>query len=126
MKMFFSPSNKGFFSREVSSSLPFDAIEISKLQYEGLLKAQADGKVIVFNETSVTAEVVKLDAIAHERQWRDAELVRTDFELYKTQDGDIKSFGSVADWRSYRKLLRSWPEHKDFPNKDFRPVAPDA
>jgi len=27
-------------------------------------------------------------------------------------------------WREYRKALRSWPEHEDFPNKESRPVSP--
>lgn len=59
-----------------------------------------------------------------ERDWRDSELIRSDVELYKVQDSDPKAVGTVAGWREYRKALRSWPEHKDFPNKESRPVSP--
>ena len=61
-----------------------------------------------------------------ERAWRDSELIRSDIELYKVQDSDPKAVGIVAGWREYRKALRAWPEHKDFPNKEKRPVSPDA
>lgn len=61
-----------------------------------------------------------------ERQWRDSELVRSDVELYKAQDSDPKSSGSVADWRAYRKALRAWPESPLFPNQEERPRAPDT
>ena len=61
-----------------------------------------------------------------ERAWRDSELIRADIELYKVQDIDPKAVGTVAGWREYRKALRAWPEHKDFPNKEKRPVSPDA
>ena len=79
-------------------------------------------------------EVVRLNSakpqvdisIIEERLWRDAELVRADTELYKVQDGDPKAVGAVAGWREYRNTLRAWPEHRDFPNKDKRPVSPDA
>ena len=58
-----------------------------------------------------------------ERVWRNGELDRADIELNKVQDG--MGFGSVSEWREYRKALRDWPEHPDFPNKEFRPKAPD-
>ena len=61
-----------------------------------------------------------------ERSWRDAELIRADIELNKVQDSDPKSVGSVSQWREYRKALRSYPESEGFPNKDLRPVSPDA
>ena len=61
-----------------------------------------------------------------EKAWRDSELIRADIELYKVQDSDPKAVGTVAGWREYRKALRAWPEHKDFPNKEKRPVSPDA
>ncbi len=66
------------------------------------------------------------ESLELERMWRDAELVRSDVELYKAQDADPKSIGSVSDWRIYRKALRAWPESKDFPKTLFRPKAPDT
>lgn len=61
-----------------------------------------------------------------ERLWRDSELSRADIELYKVQDSDPKSKGSVSEWREYRKALRAYPESEGFPNQESRPVAPDA
>lgn len=61
-----------------------------------------------------------------ELSWLDVELIRASNELDKVQDSDPKSVGSVSDWRNYRKALRSWPEALSFPNKEFRPKAPDA
>lgn len=62
---------------------------------------------------------------ADERTWRNEELVRADRCLNKVQDG-ASSVGTVSDWRKYRNELRDWPDHESFPNKVFRPVAPDA
>jgi len=61
-----------------------------------------------------------------ERLWRDSELARADIELYKVQDSDPKSKGSVSEWREYRKALRAYPESEGFTNQESRPVAPDA
>lgn len=61
---------------------------------------------------------------SQERVWRDNELVRSDRELNKVQDGD--SSGTVSSWREYRTLLRDWPENEFFPDSSKRPVAPDA
>lgn len=59
-----------------------------------------------------------------EREWRNAEISRSDIELNKVQDG--VGTGTVGAWREYRCALRDWPEHPDFPQADKRPVAPDA
>ena len=71
---------------------------------------------------------VKPSDLAHqlERSWRNSELNRADIELYKVQDSDPKAKGSVSAWREYRKSLRQWPEHQDFPDNSKRPIAPDA
>lgn len=60
-----------------------------------------------------------------ERLWRDDELKRADYELNKVQDADPKARGSVADWRGYRKALRSLPEHPNFTDISARPNPPD-
>lgn len=68
-------------------------------------------------------KVLQIKAL-HERAWRDGELVRSDRELNKVQDG--VGTGTVGVWRDYRTLLRDWPEHESFPDSAHRPVAPDA
>lgn len=84
-----------------------------------LVAMDADAVTKHLNRVSTNLEV-------QERVWRDKELLRADIELYKVQDSDPKAVGSVAQWREYRKALRSYPESEGFPNKDKRPVAPDA
>lgn len=58
-----------------------------------------------------------------ERLWRDAELSKVDIEVNKaTDEGGIMAGSS---WRTYRILLRDWPEHAEFPNSEFRPTKGD-
>lgn len=84
-------------------------------------------KLITKDMVSVSqpAPTVDIEQFA-ERAWRNKELVRSDIELNKVQDSDPKVKGTVSQWRDYRKALRAWPENTDFPNKDKRPLAPDA
>lgn len=129
MKYYYSSENNGFYTSEIhGGKLPKDCQEVSKLAYQELLKGQSQGKQITANEEGlpflIDPPTVALNIT--ERRWRDSELARSDIELYKVQDSDPKSVGSVSQWREHRKALRSWPEHKDFPNKEFRPVAPDV
>lgn len=73
------------------------------------------------------SSVVDAESLAEgERLWRDRELIRADEELNKVQDSDPKARGTVTDWRSYRKNLRSLPDMQGFPTSHVRPVAPDA
>ncbi len=61
-----------------------------------------------------------------ERAWRNQELIRADYELNKVQDADLKAVGTVGAWREYRKALRQYPQHKDFPSPDSRPKSPES
>lgn len=128
-KFYYDPESKGFYQNDFHAKIPKTAIEITdKLRWE-LIAGQADGKQITVNIDQVSLQVRKVDLYELtflERDWRDMELVRSDIELNKVQDSDPKSSGSVSDWRSYRKALRAWPEQSNFPNKEFRPKAPDA
>ena len=56
-----------------------------------------------------------------ERKWRDAAIAKADVELLKVQDN--QGIGLVGDWREYRRQLRDWPEHEDFPNPEHRPIV---
>ena len=124
MKMYFNPNNLGFSDSPTKGFIT----EITYHEYLKLLSAQSSGfeikskdglPVLVARNSPVSFEL-------DERLWRNKELSRVDIELYKVQDSDPKAFGTVSQWREYRKALRAWPEHKEFPNKEFRPVAPDA
>ncbi len=129
-KNYYSPSLKGFLHSDVNTTIPKDAIEITDDYKQQLLSGQSNLKSIVIGEggypvlQDITETTVQVER--RERDWRDKELIRADIELYKLQDSDTKASGSVGGWRSYRKNLRAWPEDKKFPNKEFRPSAPDA
>jgi hypothetical protein len=122
---------KGFLHSDINTTIPEDAVEITPEYKQYLLSGQAsNSQSIVIN---VAGYPVLQDRIvpdiqlkSHERAWRDSELSRADIELYKIQDSDTNTVGSVGDWRSYRKNLRAWPQHKDFPKQEFRPKAPDT
>lgn len=129
MKVYFDPISKGFYQSDIHSEIPPSAIEITDEKRWELIEGQSRGMVIVVNGNEVALqddEPTEEDKAVVERLWRDAELARADIELYKVQDSDPKAVGTVAGWREYRKALRAWPEHEDFPNKEKRPVAPDA
>lgn len=130
MNVYYSRTTNGFYVEDLNKgNLPSDAVPISYDHYKSLLLGVATGQYITSNAVgypALEAVVVSAEqACKVERNWRNEELMRADIELYKVQDSDPKSEGSVSDWRSYRKLLRSWPENKNFPNKDFRPKSPD-
>ena len=136
MRVYFSASSLAFYPEdfkkdyEKSRTWPVDTVLVSPETFdEYALQEKPIGKRLS-SENGFPAWVddtpTKLQDTANERGWRNMELGRADIELYKVQDSDNKSTGSVSDWRSYRKALRSWPEHKDFPNNRFRPKAPDA
>ena len=129
MKIYFSQATKGFYHEGLQSSLPPDAVEINEKQYEtfqanvmkGLIGEIVDGDFIFSQQDSLVSAIPPADS---ERLWRNVELTRADIELYKVQDSDPEYSGTVADWRNYRRVLRAWPEHEDFPNKESRPVSP--
>lgn len=129
MKIYYNPDNEGFYHEGVQKKIPTEAIEITKKQYEDFISIQNTGKKVsyesgefIYLDREPSSEELKSAEIA----WVTSELDLAGEELAKVQDSDPKAVGTVAQWREYRKALRAWPEHKDFPNKDKRPVAPDA
>lgn len=130
MKYYFNPSNLQFYLSDVHHTIPKNAVEVSSQVFELYgVGTQPVGKKRGWNGDTVVwvdEETSLQDLVKDARAWRDSELSRADVELYKVQDSDPKSKGSVSDWRNYRKSLRSWPETVNFPNISSRPVAPDA
>ena len=128
--LFFSESTQGYYDLSFAKyKLPNDAVEITKSVYGELREITAQGKRVVYNQGSFIAEdfqVTPEQAEQSEKLWVVSELERAGFELDKVQDSDPKAVGSVSAWRSYRKSLRSWVDDINFPNKEFRPVSPDA
>lgn len=135
MKYYYSPSQNAFYPEELLSTykkagtFPADAVEVPYSAFKDFSLTQApagfsrkykDGKFgWEVNEISQEA------ACAIEEQWVALELDRTRYELEKVQDSDPRARGTVSQWREYRKALRSWPEHNDFPDASSRPASPD-
>ena len=130
IEVYYDPISNGFYQSDINKVIPPTALVISDKRRWELVEGVSMGKEITVGASSeltlTNREVDEEDAKTSERAWRDSELDRADYELNKVQDSDPKATGSVSDWRSYRKVLRSWPEHEDFPNKDKRPASPDA
>lgn len=78
----------------------------------------------IFLEGIFLQDSIFVDKSANERLWRNQQLLVADYELNKVQDSDAQAVGSVTQWRDYRKALRAWPEHEDFPDESKRPVSP--
>jgi len=136
MNIYFSPASLTFHPEEFkkdyekAGTWPKDAVLITYADFKkysltakpfGYKLGESEGFPSWVEDTTSAPQSHSL-----ERQWRDSELTRADIEIYKVQDSDPKAVGSVSDWRSYRKTLRYWPENQNFPNKEFRPNAPDA
>lgn len=127
-KILYSAANNGFYDSALhSKTLPEDAIEITEEKYKELLLAQQNGSEIraqgvhpcAFNKVPFQP-----DNHAQERLWRDTELKKADIELFKVQDSDPTSYGTVSEWREYRRSLRAWPANANFPQVNFRPKPP--
>lgn len=127
--LFFSESTQGFYDLDFAKyNLPDDAIEITKAVYRELRSATDQGKKVIVEQGSFVVKNVDItpeQLIDQEHVWLVKELERAGFELDKVQDSDPNSTGTVGDWRTYRKALRVWHDHKDFPKTEFRPKAPD-
>lgn len=66
-------------------------------------------------------ELAKVADTARERGWREEELFYTDTRINILEDDNLDS----KVWREYRKSLRQWPAHKNFPKEKYRPKRPE-
>lgn len=134
MTLYYSNKNSGFYDSEIhGKNIPADCIEIDEKLYLDLFQGQASGKSIVGDEHGrpclvprIVSTVTSGQLVAFEGVWTAAEIDRVRYELEKVQDSDPGAIGTVAAWRDYRKALRAWNEHENFPNNEYRPTAPDA
>lgn len=133
MEVMFSPSKKCFYltsektSYVASNNWPEDLVAATRTEFENYGLGEApDGKVRSYSSGSFFWEDKYVDKSSLELQWINDELTRIRDELEKVQDSDTTAIGNVTDWRNYRKLVRSWGQHTDFPNSSHRPTAPDV
>lgn len=123
----YSKETGGFYPKDFAGNLPKDVVEITEELYFRLLRDNSEGRVIKSNEKGHPfSDEVTVNTSDSEVMWVDVELRRAGEELDKVQDSDPSAFGSVSEWRTYRKALRAWVKDVKFPNKDFRPTSPGA
>lgn len=128
MKIFFNPEDQGFYHEGVQPKIPTSALQINKAQYEEFRGIRSEGKMIKHDGESFYFEDIQ-DSIEDlkiiEKSWVSSELERAGEQLNLVQDSDPAAVGTVTSWREYRKALRAWSEHEDFPKKEKRPKSPD-
>lgn len=134
MAYFYSATNNNFLSEDyiedykASNSWPDDAKEVTNEVFqEFALDAPPEGKERTANSEGLPSWTDKVLSASYtaqnERSWRDVELDKADIALFKIQDGETSTSNEAA-WRQYRKDLRAWPQSKDFPKVEKRPVSP--
>ena len=136
MVAYWSPSLGGFCHPDVLDVMPDDAVELTEQQYQSLLDGQTLGKQIVVAASGLpvlqdppapTAEQLATS----ERYWRDSRLAVTDSLVVRHRDeqeaGRATTLGAeqYQQLQGYRLDLRDWPDSKDFPSEDKRPLAPE-
>jgi hypothetical protein len=138
MNYFYSPLKDSFFPGEFKpdylkhGTWPDDAVEVSPENFKkyalGMIPAGKTRKYSGGTFSWVEREDTQSqeDKVRSENYWMSCEVSRVRDELEKVQDSDTQAVGTVSQWREYRKALRVWPDHKEFPNTEFRPVAPDV
>lgn len=134
--MFASKTTRGFYDAAIHSSMPDDVVEISAERHAELMEGQSVGKVIawgndgfpVLSELSLPSAE---DIAATERTWRDQRLSETDGVVTRHRDeledglATTLAPAQYAELQVYRRALRNWPEAREFPLIEHRPLAPE-
>lgn len=129
MKIYFSAAKLAFYIIPVfEGEIPNDAVEISQSKWMTLIEDQNNGLVIQGGKdgypVAILRELGSAEIRAQEMSWIEEQLIFASNQLDLVQDSDTSSFGSVQDWRTYRKALRAWSLDPDFPDKTKRPKSP--
>lgn len=128
MKVYFDPVTMGFYTTEHFKTFPSTAVNIPVELYKELQAGETRGLQIACDDAGYPfLKPLDVDIeflISAEHIWINTELARAGLELDKVQDSDATAVGTVGQWRDYRKALRAWAGHKDFPKKEFRPKSP--
>ena len=134
MKRFYSASTQASYFQGMHASMPADAVEISEELYLAVIGNPASGKIRAHDKKGlpylVDAPAQVPDAVAHEREWRDAELASVMWlrERHRDQQeiggSNTLSDDQFAELLVYMQALRDWPQSPEFPAIEQRPAAP--
>lgn len=129
--LYYSRTTNSIYDNQIVDVIPEDSVELSMEDYLELRKQLALGAVLVSDKYGkpTTENINELNTPQISKRedeicWRNFQLSIADVELCKVQDADPKAYGSVSEWRAYRKQLRAWTEHENFPDVSFRPNPP--
>lgn len=133
--MFASKSTGGFYDPAIHVSMPGDVVEITAEAHAAFMAGPAQGKAIGWGEDGypmlIEPPVPSSEYFAEvERSWRDVQLAATDGVIVRHRDeleASVETTLSPARYTElqvYRRALRNWPEAREFPLIDHRPIAP--
>lgn len=121
--IYFSFKNKGFYDSEIHPNMPDDCKEISFEEYKNILKAQSQGKKIVFKEDGVSSvdKTIDLDTLKNNIN------IRRNFLLAESDWVVLPDAPFTEEqkntWKVYRQELRDitiqegYPENVEWPEK---------
>lgn len=128
-------STRGFYSAEMSSHVPDDAVEITAELKIELLEGERAGRVIAWGDDGIPFLVdpqppTKDELAAIERRWRDKEILISDGIVTRHRDEcDMARIttltgNQLSELLLYRQALRDWPQSELFPDPTRRPSEP--
>lgn len=123
--IYYSAKNNAFYDDAIHQTLPPDAIEITKAEWENALNQQANGLVIAPDSTgkptNVKPTIDPAQVAQSVRNYRDNLLSQCDW----TQLPDSPLSATIkAEWATYRQALRDLPTQTGFPSNVTYPTQP--
>jgi len=129
MAKFYSKTTNGFYSDDINTTMPPDAVAVSDSNYHDLFAAQSNGKVI---QSDANGHPVALDHVKTNDEIQ-AELVNSARIALDQSDTTIIRCYSAgvpvpSTWQSYRDALRSIMNGSDTTSKTIpsKPAYPSG
>ncbi|WP_248917041.1 phage tail assembly chaperone [Pseudomonas entomophila] len=130
----YSPATGCTYIPNISTDIPADAVPISEERFLEVLAVTVAGKVLGHDAEGlpvlIDAQAPATDLAMEERQWRDGRLAEMIWLRDRHRDQleiGVQTNLSAEQFRgllTYLQALRDWPQSSDFPDINFRPVAP--
>ena len=112
--MYYSKTTNGFYNNQINTNIPEDKVVVEQAQYEALLQAQSEGKVI---QADADGNPIALDFVPTPAEIQSANKTQASELLYKTDWTTIADvanpslsnpyLSNVAAFIAYRNQVRS-------------------